>query len=267
MSSHKVNNKRPEIIIEGDRKDIFDFLDCKSKDIGNAPATYSSLYYMDYQSPIRTSPLKVFSYIFALLFICSSFLLTFLKEWIAVSISGLFIFLILVIFNRVRKVKYPNEQYSIIGLILVFLIECSLIALAFLHKETMISNWYSLELGSTFTAKQINQLVKPLIVYFYTACGLSFVFLLIGTLISRRRLASIVSPMVVSCGFLLFTFIVNLLLEQKFIEKSFFQTDMTFKPFLYYLLLTSAVLALVVFDLVMIFIVRHIGGKKSYKRR
>ncbi len=265
-----MKNESKLINFTKNRKDIADFL-CTTNQVSLSDIKlYTQLYEKDYPYPVKTSWYKELSIIFVIITLALQLFTPIFKEYISLLLDLGLIALLLLSFGFVRKVKYPNEEYSVLSLIVVSLIGALLLVISFFNKESLISNWYFLNVsfnkGNIKTAFY-NTINNSTLVFFFVSCGLTLASILFGVLIGRRRLESIMAPMISVVGLMLFCFISNLSLDKNLLDTFYNPAEGTDKLYAFYLIMIGACAALVAFDIALIIIIRLIGGKKSIERR
>lgn len=186
------------------------------------------------------------------------------KEWVGVLLGIVFIFVCLIFFNFVRKVKYPNERFSIMIITLLSVLSTITIGYYFLNYETVYSNLYYLNYlyNRGEVASDIYfEVLKFTKINLYFTIFISIGMLIFGVVSSKRRLSSILTPMIVCIGLLLSVFIYNYALDSKFLVDTFAN-----KKWMFYLITVGSLLSLAIFDLIFIKVAKICGGKPSELR-
>ena len=123
------------------RKEIANFLglqgtgkisisDCKE---------YEKLFEADYPFPVKTNVYKIISSVFIILFTILMLITPIFIDWVGLATNLAFVLFSFIAFGFVRNIKYQNEQYNHLPVIIASLISVVLIILAYFNREFMLS--------------------------------------------------------------------------------------------------------------------------------
>lgn len=230
---------------------------------------YDKLFKADYPFPVKTSIYKIISSVFITILAMLMIVAPIFRDWIGVVINSAFILISFIAFGFVRKIKYPNEQYSLASIIFASLISAALIVLSYFNREVMVSNLFFLEklvgIGIVPTT-EYDSLIKAMNIFFIVACALSWGCIIYGTVIGKRRFGTMITPLIVLGGIMIFSFIANISLSTDFLCKVYNMETGEERQYLLYLVLTASLLAMIAYDLIFIHIAKAIGGKEAKQR-
>jgi len=229
---------------------------------------YEKLFEADYPFPVKTNVYKILSSIFIILFTILMLITPIFIDWVGLAINLVFVLFSFIAFGFVRNIKYPNEQYNHSFVIIASLISVALIILAYFNREFMLSNLFFLEnlVGKEIiSATEYDSLIKTINIFFIVACSLSAGCVLYGTLIGKRRFGTMISPLIVLGGLILFCLISNISLSTEFLNK-IYNSETGDKDYLLYLVLTASLLAMLAYNFIFIHIAKAIGGKEPKQR-
>lgn len=253
----------------GNRKKVAKFLKADGQIEYSVHQDYTNLFAKDCPYPIKTDSCKVASAIVILLFIVAMFLSSALKDTIALGLNIAFILFSFIVFKSVKDIRYPNEQYSLVYIIVISLITVLLLYLAYNQKDTVISNLFYLKQAlskETISIETYNKLVDVSNKFIIIACLISAGMLFFGTVTGARRFGSVMTPLIIIGGFVLFIFGANIALSNKFLEKiNLYSSDE--KIYMLYLAFLVAIIAMIIFDKAFISRAKNIGGEKSKERK
>lgn len=247
---------------------IAEFLESDNFVSDAAVKQYRSLFDKDYPYPVYFSVYKLLSIIFVCLSIAAMFVAAFFKEWIVLVGNVVFVGLFLLIFNFIRHLRYPNEEYRWGVLLGISLLSASIFALAIVYHDTLVSNYYFLTVinGAGLANNEILETCNSVIpIFTYIAIGLSIALTGSGVVFGQKRLASCLTPLITVGGLLLFLVIANAITSVDFLN-SLVSDEGNFKSFWFYLILSLSLLAIIVYDAGLIFVTKLIGGPKSRRR-
>lgn len=252
------------------RKEIANFLglqgtgkisisDCKE---------YEKLFEADYPFPVKTNVYKIISSVFIILFTILMLITPIFIDWVGLATNLAFVLFSFIAFGFVRNIKYPNEQYNHLPVIIASLISVVLIILAYFNREFMLSNLFFLEnlVGKEIISTiEYDSLVNIINIFFIVGCSLSAGCILYGTLIGKRRFGTMLSPLIVLGGLMLFCLISNISLSTEFLN-NIYNSETGNKDYLLYLVLTASLLGMLAYNFIFIHIAKAIGGKELKQR-
>ena len=260
MSNWRKKKNMLETTYTGSRKKAAEFLNADGQLKYSAYIIYKNLYDKDCPYPIRTAPCKVVSAIFILLFIVAMFFTSALKERVALVLNIVFILFSFIAFNSVKNIKYPNEQYSVLYILIISFLAMTLLYLAYDQKDTIISNLVYIKQTlseETMTIESYEQLLGISNKFVAIACLISVGMLVYGIITGERRFGSVMTPLIIIGGFVLFIFVANFAVS-KYADNG--------NPYLVYLLFIIAIIAMIIFDKFFISRAKDIGGDEPEER-
>ncbi len=264
MKTWKTSGSGLQTTYENDRKIVSDFLGAKGRVTFNDTKEYDLKFCRDYLYPISVSPLKILSIIFLLIFTCSMFFTPVFKEWVAFAVCSGLILLSFLAFGWVRRLQYPNGKYPVFFIVLLSLIATGLIAASCFYKETFVTGWYYLDKAydnGLVSSNVYESVAKIATTFFYIACGLSLIFIVIGASTSKRRFSSIMVPLIAIGGLLAFFWFANIPLNIEEVKLETNAVSGELEPVLFITLLTVGLLIMFIYDFVFCSIAKAIGGK------
>lgn len=229
---------------------------------------YQKLFEADYPFPVKTNVYKILSCVFIILFTILMLFTPIFKDWVGLTINLAFVLFSFIAFGFVRNIKYPNEQYNYLIVIIASLISLGLIILAYFNRNFMLSNLFFLEnlVGKKIiSTEEYDSLVNIINIFFIVGCSLSAGCILYGTLMGKRRFGTMLSPLIVLGGLMLFCLISNISLSTEFLN-NIYNSETGNKDYLIYLVLTAALLAMLAYNFIFIHIAIAIGGKEPKQR-
>ena len=264
-----MNDDSTNINITHQRKTIAEFL---GTDISLKPEIkdqYDKLYKSNYIFPVKLNIYKLIASIVILSFLILHIFAPLLStEWIRVLVSFGMLAISFFAFNFVRKIKYPNEEFNVYIIIVANIAALFLLLFDFFNEKHLMENILLLEsnmLGVLNSKLDFNQIKNCLLIFSLISLLLSIGALVYGALMGKKRFGSIMTPLVVVGGCLLFFFISNFAFSSDYLNNVVANNgDPNYVTF--YLILIGSILAMVAYDLVFIQLSILIGGKKSAKR-
>lgn len=244
----------------GNRKKVAKFLKADGQIEYSVHQDYTNLFAKDCPYPIKTDSRKVASAIVILLFIVAMFLSSALKDTIALGLNIAFILFSFIVFKSVKDIRYPNEQYSLVYIIVISLITVLLLYLAYNQKDTIISNLVYIKQTlseETMTIEAYEQLLGISNKFVAIACLISVGMLFFGTVTGERRFGSVMTPLIIIGGLVLFIFVANFAVS-KYADNG--------NSYLVYLLFIIAIIAMIIFDKFFISRAKDIGGDVPEER-
>lgn len=258
--SHEVtikSNKR--------RRFIAELLNADGKVDQSVVEKYRADFISDYPYPVKLNWLKVISFLFIFLFILSMFFVSSLKEEVAFFVNMGMILFCWIFFSSVRKIKYPNEQYSRLFIAFLALMSLGFLYISIKDLEIIISNLMlvrRLKFNETISVDYYDTFMKGMKTHVIIACGLSSFFMLLGILIGRLRFATVLTPLITLGGLLVFSAVMNTAITTDGIIQGFTNNTRGYD-------FAKVILSLIVlcgYDLFFILITKKIGGKKDKRR-
>lgn len=241
-----------------DEKVIAQYLGAKGELSASFVDEYDKLYAKDCPHKVKIIAYKIIAYICILFFTFGTAYAQNLSSDHAFYFNLGLIIIGVLAFVWVRYIKFPNEQFSYFHGIILMLITMFIIIMAYSNKNEIFDNVQLLANpgdDSLMTSEQYDLAEKRMKVFFIITCVLTIASQLFGFILSKKRFLLIMTPLISMGGFSLAILIMNTALGFELVNAS------NYKKYMF-----LALLALVIFNVIVMIIVRFLGGPRERER-